>query len=156
MNLLVGLVVLSLIYFVFSMHVHLVEALRIQKYGRGVFTISSNKYRKSLKGTKEFTMIASPVKSGESIYLPLKTVAKLVGASVTSNDDDVKLKIRYYGKIIYVTNENTVAMQDTSYRDVKCVKDSKVSNDEVLLPVETLKKIFGVKIDIENNKIILR
>ncbi|ADL52373.1 copper amine oxidase domain protein [Clostridium cellulovorans 743B] len=147
---------MSLVYFVFSMHVHFVETLRIQKYGRGVFTISSNKYRKSLKGKKEFTMIASPVKSGESIYLPLKTVAKLVGARVTSKDDVNKLKIRYYGKIIYVTNENTVAVRDTAYRDMKSIKDAKVSNDEVLLPIETLRRMFGVKIDIENNNIILR
>ncbi len=101
-------------------------------------------------------MIASPVKSGESIYLPLKTVAKLVGARVTSKDDVNKLKIRYYGKIIYVTNENTVAVRDTAYRDMKSIKDAKVSNDEVLLPIETLRRMFGVKIDIENNNIILR
>lgn len=121
------------------------------RYGKAVFIISSNKYRKSQKSKKEFTMNVTPFKDeNENIYLPLKYVANSLGAKLYY-DQNYKFIIKIMDKNIKV-NDNSILIENNSISlNRKIEEDVKVVNDELMLPQKYIKDIFEVNIEVDDS-----
>lgn len=145
----------------FSLVDLLLSALKFMyhhKYGKVVFKINKNKYKKSTISKKEFLMNVSPFKDeNNNVYLPLKYVADSLGIKLY-NDDEYSIIIKVMDKNIKA-NEDVIFIENTSTNLNRRIDNNiRIRNNELMLPQNHIKDIFEVNIEIDNKtgEIILK
>lgn len=120
------------------------------KYGKVVFKINKNKYKKSKVSKKEFLMTVSPFKDeNNNVYLPLKYVADSLGIKLY-NDDEYSIIIKVMDKNIKA-NEEVIFIENSSTNlNRKIDKNIRIRNNELMLPQSYIKDIFEVNIEVDN------
>ncbi|EJO5348023.1 copper amine oxidase N-terminal domain-containing protein [Clostridium botulinum] len=137
----------------FSLFAFILTAIKFvyhNKYGRAVFKINKNKYKKSKISKKEFFMNVSPFRDeNDNVYLPLKYVADSLGIKLY-NDDNYSIIIKVMDKNIKA-NEKVIFIENSSTNlNTKIDENIKVINNEVMLPQTYIKDIFEVSIEINS------
>ena len=149
------LVTLYLAIMLVSLYMFIVKTIRASKYGKGVFKLNSKKYKKDIKAKKEFLVPVAPFADVDKVYLPLTAVAKLIGIKNITESEDYKLIIKFSGKNIKVDNDNIVTLSN-GYNNKKKFSDVQVKNDHVMIESRILRDLFGIYVEIVDDKVILR
>lgn len=146
------------VYSMISIYFHIIRTVKVSKYGRAVFKISSDKYKKSIKDTKEIQMNVAPFKEENKVYLPLRYVANSLGIKNFENDKDNKIIMRYGDKRIKVSNDNKVTVKNSHDERYQNIQSVKIKNDEFMVSAAAVKDMFGVRVCMndEKDKIIIK
>ncbi|EPN2036064.1 copper amine oxidase N-terminal domain-containing protein [Clostridium botulinum] len=120
------------------------------KYGKAVFKINRNRYKKSKIAKKEFLMTVSPFKDeNNNVYLPLKYVADSLGIKLY-NDEEYSVIIKVMDKNVKANKKGIFIENSSINLNTKIDKNIKVRNNELMLPQSYIKDIFEVNIEIDN------
>ncbi|WP_251860425.1 copper amine oxidase N-terminal domain-containing protein [Clostridium sp. Marseille-Q2269] len=150
-----------IIFLSFSLIAFLLTTARFiyhHKYGKAVFKINKNKYKKSQRSKKEFLMTVSPFKDeNDNVFLPLKYVANSLGMKLYY-DEKRNMIINVMDKSIKA-NKEIIFIENSSKKLKRKIDDNiKIINNELMLPQSYIKDIFDINIEINNNtgEVVLR
>lgn len=159
MKILIHILMVFIVFAIITFSVTVIKFIYHHRYGKAVFKISSNKFRKSSISKKEYNMNVEPFKDQfENVYLPLKYVVYSLGGSFYFSEG-YKLAIKILDKDIKINNKNSILVKSKSLGSFYRIENKiKIVNDEIMLSHKYIKDIFGVTVDLnkDTGEIILR